>query len=338
MSTPTLPTVHILMATCQGEAYLAQQLESIEKQSHPDWVLHVSDDGSSDKTMCIIEAFKARMEQGAVDQKSLTEGTHAQRVRVHMYQGPQKGSTENFMHLVRLLGKDACIGSEDLFAFADQDDVWLPKKLEHAVAWHVQERRADATLNERPMLYAAKTYWVDEALRPLGRSKTPKGPLSFNAALVENVLSGNTMVMNKALIQILKCIQVSNAVWHDWSAYMVGAGCEGRLFYDEEPCVLYRQHDKNVIGVRTGWIEQWSRLRSVMGGRYKSWTQANLNGLQDINQTLGSDARQVLRLYESIRLERSAWARFLKARRLSIRRQNRFFQVFLYVGLVLGFV
>jgi glycosyltransferase involved in cell wall biosynthesis len=312
------------MATCQGEAFLLQQLESIKQQSHAKWVLHVSDDGSKDKTLDILEAFKARCEQATG--------------QVHLYQGPQKGSTENFMHLVRLISDDQRVGPEDLFAFSDQDDVWLVDKLERAVDWHMIGTISDETLHKLPMLYAAKTYLVDEALRPMGWSKTPKGPMNFNAALVENILSGNTMVMNSALLHILKRIQIANSVWHDWSAYMVATGCEGKVFYDQVPCLLYRQHDQNVIGVKTEWSEQWTRVTSLLKGRYKVWTQTNLNGLKNIDTALSEEALNLFRLYQSIRMEKSVWVRLLKVRHLSLRRQNIFWQVLLYVALVVGLV
>jgi hypothetical protein len=118
----------------------------------------------------------------------------------------------------------------------------------------------------------------------------------------------------------------------------VATACEGVLYYDAEPSVLYRQHEKNVIGVNTGLNEQCSRVFAVLKGRYKFWTQVNLNGLQDIDALVTPDVRQVVRLYESIRQEKSVWLRLLKIRRLSIRRQNLFMQVLLYTGLVLGVV
>ena len=338
MKATTLPVVHILMATCQGEAYLAQQLESIEKQSYANWRLHVSDDGSTDKTLDILQAFKVRWEQVGAQNPLGHLDTQVKGGSVHLYQGPNQGPTENFMHLVRLLGEDPDVGVEDLFAFADQDDVWLPEKLERSVAWHLKERSRRVTAKARPMLYAAKSYLVDEALNPKGLSKTPKGPLAFTGALVENVLSGNTMVVNGALIQVLKRMQVSQAVWHDWSAYLVATACAGVLFYDEAPCVLYRQHEKNVIGVKTGWVEQGLRVRAVLRGRYKSWTQMNLNGLKEIDAFVTEDVRQIVQRFESLRLEKSIWQRVLKMRQLSLKRQNVFMQVLLYMGLALGVV
>ena len=329
------------MATCQGETYLQQQLDSIEQQRYRHWMLHVSDDASSDKTLEIVEAFKLRCEQAHAHAHEKNSGLLKEPLafgQVHLHTGPQKGPTENFMHLVRLLGGAQCFKTNDLVAFADQDDVWLPEKLERAVAWHLNERARHASANTHPMLYAAKSYLVDEALGPMGLSKSPKGPLVFNAALVENVLSGNTMVMNKALIDILKLMHVSNAVWHDWSAYLVATACQGALHYDEAPCVLYRQHDKNVIGVRTGFVQQCFRARAVLQGRYKAWAEVNLLGLKDIEASLSAQSAQLLHLYERVRLEKSAMRRLLMLRHLSIRRQNPLLQFFLYLGLLLGWV
>jgi glycosyltransferase involved in cell wall biosynthesis len=317
------------MATCQGEAYLEQQLKSIEDQSYGQWVLHVSDDGSSDQTLNILNAFKARIEK--TDQHDST-----QHPRVHLYEGPKRGSTENFMHLVRLIALEGRLSSGDLVAFADQDDVWLKAKLARAVEWHLKARHQDATLNDLPMLFAAKTYLVDEGLRVLGLSKTPKGPLTFNAALVENVLSGNTMVMNKALVEVLASIQVSHSVWHDWSAYLVATACSGLLHYDEEPCVYYRQHEKNVIGVKTGVGQLLSRCRWIFKGRYKSWMQTNLKGLGDLEHAMAPGPRDLKRRFEALGAEKRVWGRVFKLRQLSLRRQSPILQIVLYVGLVLG--
>jgi glycosyltransferase involved in cell wall biosynthesis len=347
-----LHTVHILMATCQGEAYLEQQLKSIEDQSYGQWVLHFSDDGSSDQTLNILKAFKARIEQGGQPnprEHLIQDGvepapmnavadSNLQQRRVYLYEGPRKGSTENFMHLVRLIAKEERLSSGDLLAFADQDDVWLDAKLARAVEWHLNARRQDEKLNEPPMLYAGKPYLVDEGLRVLGLSKTPIGPLSFNAALVENVLSGNTMVMNKVLVELLALVQISHSVWHDWSAYLVATACSGVLYFDEEPGVYYRQHGKNVIGVKTGLRQILSRGRWVFKGRYKTWMQTNLKGLGDLEHAMAPGPQDLKRRFEALRAEKRIWRRFLKTRQLSLRRQNPMIQVVLYVGLVLGFL
>jgi glycosyltransferase involved in cell wall biosynthesis len=323
------------MATCQGEAYLHQQLESLKQQIYCKWTLYISDDGSSDKTIEIIESFKMRCMQ---DQSKEDLSHHAFLVhfgQVQLFEGPQKGPTENFMHLVRLLEGVEQIRSGDLVAFADQDDVWLPEKLTRAVAWHLKEREINVSLKDVPMLYAAKAYLVDKNLRPMGVTKTPQVPLVFNAALFENVLNGNTMVMNMSLIQSLRKISISNSVWHDWSAYLVATGCNGVVFYDCEPCLLYRQHDNNVIGGKLGFIKQCFRLNAVIQGRYKLWLKTNLGGLKDIQDSLSLNVCQMLLQIEGIRSEKNRWIRFLMLRQITLHRQNRLIKVLIYAGLLL---
>ena len=101
------PHVRILMATFQGATHLPAQLASFEAQSHADWSLWASDDGSTDATPDLLRAFAAR---------------HPGRVR--LIDGPRKGSAANFLHL---------LGHPDLppglTALSDQDDVWLPHRL-----------------------------------------------------------------------------------------------------------------------------------------------------------------------------------------------------------------
>ena len=396
-----LPIVHILMATCEGERYLGEQLASIQAQTYPHWVLHVSDDGSRDQTLEVLKTFEKNVEA----LESPVGGQKLSSSRVFCYTGPNRGPTNNFLHLVQsvmarfdqeeneaekaLLGVGDDVASavrngiandiaygrtngrangmsnstaheiqgvfcqEDLFAFADQDDVWLPDKLERSVEWHKGqtgksiESKSDKTnevrhefspSNSRPMLYAARTIKVDARLRPLGWSKRPKGPLCFNAALVENSLSGNTMVMNVALMKIFRLIDLDHAVWHDWSTYQVATACSGDVWFDDSPCLLYRQHASNVIGVKTGLLNQSLRMGKVLKGRYKSWTQINLLGLKDIEHQMSLDARELVLLYKEIRECQSFWRRLSLTRGLDIRRQNTFFQVLIYLGLLLSWV
>ena len=365
-----MPLVHILMATCEGERYLGEQLASIQSQTYPHWVLHVSDDASTDASLEVLRAF---------DKTLKTLGwTHERQSlscsRVFYYTGPKKGSTQNFLHLVQSVmarydeeadevsksqasetgvgapgGQQRIFHKEDLFAFADQDDVWLAEKLERAVAWQMSPRpqlsqlkpfhQQEGSLNLSttrpcPKLYAARTIKVDAQLKPLGWSKLPKGPLNFNAALVENTLSGNTMVMNVDLMKVLRCIELEHSVWHDWSTYQVASACSGEVMFDESPCLLYRQHSDNVIGVKEGLLNQSIRMVKALKGRYKSWTETNLLGLKDIEDQMSLEAMELVSLYREIRACHSFWRRLPLIGDLHIRRQNIFFQVLIYVGLL----
>jgi len=152
-----ISTVHILLATYNGARYLDEQLQSIARQTHCDWTLTVSDDGSSDDTLDIVQRFSAQVNQP-----------------VTVLQGPRQGSsTANFFHL---LAQAPTGNSLDLYAFCDQDDVWLDDKLSSAVKWHIQYS------GQNVRLYCGRTQVVDEQLQPIGISPNIKRPPSFGNA------------------------------------------------------------------------------------------------------------------------------------------------------------
>lgn len=114
---PSLPPkVVILLATRNGAEFLQSQLDSFRVQTYAHWELLVSDDGSTDATIEIVNRFA-----GSVPQ------------RVVIVPGPQKGFWQNFVALVRSESLDG-----DLFAYSDQDDIWFPEKLAKAVNWFAQ--------------------------------------------------------------------------------------------------------------------------------------------------------------------------------------------------------
>ena len=96
------------MSTYNGEKFLAEQLQSIEDQTHKNWRLVISDDGSSDNTLAIAKQFQSNWGND----------------RLEIRQGPQQGFCQNFLSM-------ACDTRlrADLYAFSDQDDVWMADKL-----------------------------------------------------------------------------------------------------------------------------------------------------------------------------------------------------------------
>lgn len=111
MTAPRTGHVAILMATRNGAEFLRAQLDSLAAQDHDDWSLWIGDDGSTDATRAIVEAFAH---------------SHPQRT-VSLRDGPRRGSMANFLSL--LCAPDI---RADFFALADQDDVWLPVRLSRA--------------------------------------------------------------------------------------------------------------------------------------------------------------------------------------------------------------
>jgi hypothetical protein len=148
--------------------------------------------------------------------------------------GPHLGAAPSFLLLLREARTDRII------AFADQDDVWLPTKLQRAVA-HI------AAAGDRPALYCAQQYMVDEALRGLKKSAAFTNPPGFPASLTQNIANGNTLVMNRAACDLVSAIPGPEGTVHDWWSYIVVSACGGLVMFDADPQILYRLHKNNLI-------------------------------------------------------------------------------------------
>lgn len=235
------PRVAVLLSTYDGEVYLPELLASLDRQTYPHVHLRIRDDGSTDTTLALLEAY-------------------ARRRAVHIMPGAHVGVPESFFHLLRDAGEDA-----DLFAFCDQDDVWLPGKLERAV--EVLERAAPG-----PALYCSAVRPVDAGLRPGVEQVQPARALGFRNALVENRASGCTMVLNGAARELIVRNLPRAAQMHDHWAYLV-VSAFGTVHYDPVPSMLYRQHHRNQVGLPGGWRSRWRQVRR-RGGLARVFTQA----------------------------------------------------------------
>ncbi len=213
------PCVTILLSTYNGENYLQTQLDSFREQTHDAWRIAWRDDGSSDHSVAMVEAFAKSAE--CVQSPS---------------SGPHLGAAASFLQLLSE-NSDA-----PLIAFADQDDRWLPAKLQRAVA---QLGRDDA-----PALYCARQMLTDDDFTHPELSVKFRGIPGFPASLTQNIATGNTVVMNGAAARLVASIPAPVASPHDWWSYIVVSACGGRVIYDPEPVVLYRQHLKNLVGAQ----------------------------------------------------------------------------------------
>lgn len=302
------PTVHILLATYNGAQYLAEQLASLQRQTYTRWSLTVSDDGSTDDSREIVQAFADKVPQS-----------------VHMLRGPRKGSTNNFFHLVQQAPNDQL---QDLFAFCDQDDVWLDLKLEKAVQWHGSHVR------EPVRLYCGRTQFVNERLKPMGWSPGVQRLPSFGNALVQNIASGNTMVMSQALLTALKRINPENSVWHDWTTYLVATSLGGLVWFDNVFYVNYRQHAANVVGSNARPGENIVAFIESMRGRYRKRMNKNLDALAEISDCLPIQNRVILLQFAAIRNSRSIKERIRIWRCSPIRRQSQVSNIWLLIALI----
>jgi glycosyltransferase involved in cell wall biosynthesis len=265
------PTVTILLCTFNGERFLAQQLASIERQTFKNWKLIASDDGSSDRTKSILQAFG----------KSFAPG------KVRIIDGPRRGAAANFLFLA--CGKNL---ASDYYAFCDQDDVWEADKLARAIG--VLEQAGLAV----PALYGSRTSLIDETGKTTGFSPLfPKTP-TFRSALVQSIAGGNTMVFNQKARELLAFCGADVIIpSHDWWLYQVTSACGGRVHYDAYPSVRYRQHAQNVIGSNMGLAARMRRLRMLRQGRFRHWSELNVAALARIRPRMNAKNQQIFDLF-----------------------------------------
>jgi glycosyltransferase involved in cell wall biosynthesis len=293
----TRPTVHILLATYNGEQYLQEQLESIENQTYINWTLTVSDDGSTDKTLDIIESFS----------KNVTQ-------KIIILRGPKLGSsTANFFHLITQASIESI---KDLYAFCDQDDVWHKDKLERAVEWHINQ------CSKAARLYCGRTEIVDKNLNIICFSPMIKCEPNFGNALIENIASGNTMVFDQGILLGLRKINPQHSIWHDWTTYLVTTGLGGIVFFDNEFCLMYRQHDTNIIGKNNGLSSVVRSLVPNILGRFRKRLDANQLAGIDLYFNLSETSKETFNNFITMRRSKSRIKKLIMYYKYPIKRQN----------------
>lgn len=309
----TAPLVTVLMATRNGARYLGEQLDSLERQSHGNWRLRVSDDGSDDGTWAMLEAFQARIGAG----------------RVTLAHGPQRGVAANFLSLIAAVGPEAAA-----VALSDQDDVWLPEKLSRGMA--AMAGRGG------PVLYCARTRLVGHDLQERGLSAAWTRPFGFANALVQNVAAGNTILLNRAAIDLAQAAirrmppaVAEEVVLHDWWLYQMVSGAGGVVLHDAEPVLLYRQHGGNLIGGNQGPMAKLRRLAMVLAGTFRDWNRRNIAALTAAGDLLHPKAQAELALFAALRQAGPA-GRLRGLRRSGLYRQTRAGQAALWVSALIG--
>jgi glycosyltransferase involved in cell wall biosynthesis len=269
--------VCILMGTYNGEAFLAEQLLSIENQSHTNWHLIISDDGSTDDTLTIAKSFQDKWGSD----------------RLEIRAGPKQGFCTNFLSLAC----DPTIQA-DFYAFSDQDDVWMVDKLARALAYFDTVNNVDL-----PRVYGSRTQLVDQHLTPFGYSPLFALPRSFRNALVQSIAGGNTMVFNQRAKMVLEKTGLQQVVSHDWWLYQLIKGVGGVVFYDPQPSLLYRQHNGALVGHNCGFKAKLDRIFYVFNGRFKAWNILNYGISLVINYSLMVKPSIKHRLYRHIHQE-----------------------------------
>lgn len=246
--------VCIMLSTYNGVKYIDEQMESLLAQHEVDVQIIIRDDGSSDGTVQKLNEYAK---------------SHPDKIRV--IKGRNLGVIGSFFELMRQTEP-----VYDYYSFCDQDDVWKPDKLRRAVG-KLQLRQMNI-----PLMYCSSTQMVDQDLNNLNVWPTlPPKPLSMYNAMVENCCVGCTMVLNPITFEQIRGSipsDLKQVIMHDRWIYLY-VSAFGEVIFDEEPIILYRQHQGNVLGGGSeGWLMKWkNRLkRFFCEGSFSLSKQASL--------------------------------------------------------------
>ncbi len=211
----SLPLVSIILGTWNGESFLCEQLDSLFAQTYQNIQIIAIDDGSSDRTVDILHEYATRHPnmQVVVNEANL-------------------GFIKNFE-------KGARLSAGELISFCDQDDWWLPEKIERMVA----------ARDNHPMIFCDSAL-CDERLQPMGRNISDlvhqQSFYDCRQLCVFSRMYGHAIVVTRDLFE--KSTPFIKEMPHDgWLAFH--ATLYGGVKFLPEPLVKYRQHAANVFGV-----------------------------------------------------------------------------------------
>lgn len=221
--------VLILLATYNGSKYICEMIDSIILQDYQDWHLILSDDGSTDTTVQILEKYAKKMPE-----------------RITHYQsGMRFGNAQNhFMHLLKTFHDSSYI------MFCDQDDVWHTDKISKTMV-----KMKQIELSGKPAMVHTDLRVVDGQLNLIDPSfmhfsKLRGDRLGLNHLLVQNVVTGCTMMINRELAELaVSRIPDQGIMMHDWWIALL-ASAVGSVGYVDDATIDYRQHGNNVVGAK----------------------------------------------------------------------------------------
>ncbi|MFZ4287013.1 glycosyltransferase [Variovorax sp. HJSM1_2] len=236
-----LPNILIVLAAFNGTAYLREQIQSILDQRGVQVHIVLSVDRSTDGTEALVE--------------TLVQEDH--RITTLPFAQVFGGAAPNFFHLLR----EVDLNGYDYLAFADQDDIWLPEKLQRAHQRLTETGAAGYSSNVIAFWPSGKQVVVQKAL--------PQKQWDF---LFEGPGPGCTFVLSSALAHACQTLarqqteSLSPVVFHDWFLYAFARAKGYQWVIDPQPGMRYRQHGDNQVGVNSGLKPLLRRVAKIGNG------------------------------------------------------------------------
>lgn len=281
-----METVDIILSSYNGERYIKEQISSILENTWKDWRLWVCDDGSQDGTEGIVKELEAQYPDKIFWRPNETN----------------KGAAISFLDGARK-------ATGDYVMFCDQDDFWLPDKIEDTVAFmKASEQRYG---KEMPLTVFTDAKVVDQDLNVMQESfhkssRLDTTKLDLPHMLMENKMMGCTMMVNRALLQRLERFP-KKVRMHDWWVGIVAASY-GKILYLNKPTMLYRQHGSNVVGSiefsKENVMEKASTWRKQKQALLDTQTQAG-SLYQLVQNDLEEDKKRIIHVFAS--LQKKNW-------------------------------
>jgi rhamnosyltransferase len=265
------PTVGVLLATFNGAAHCEDQLLSLLWQRDVHVHVYVRDDGSQDATTDIVARLADRFPHQitTIDNRGIRTGS----------------ATGSFFALLA----DVDLAQHDYIAFADQDDVWMPDKLAHAIAAMTR--------------HGVDGYSSDLIAYHQGRNAAwmlhKEGADADLDYLFQGASAGCTYVLTAKAAQlaaavIAKAPPLCPGASHDWIVYAICRSHGLKWFRDPASGIVYRQHASNLYGARRGWGDVIAKFRLTRSGWYRDhilWLRHVIAGHADERRVLDAIAR-----------------------------------------------
>lgn len=218
--------IDILLASYNGEKYIAEQIESILKQTYKDYRLLIRDDGSTDDTLKIIKKYCSE---------------YPNKIFLIEDEIKCKSAAKNFFQLLQY-------AESDYIMFSDQDDYWLENKIEVCMNRMTGLEKMDS--DKIPILVYANYKVVGENLQDIGfnhnKSQVAKHYIELNRLLVQNYITGCLILANKALYTAMGEYNEAIPMHDGWAA--ICASAMGIISHIDATVMLYRQHGDNCAG------------------------------------------------------------------------------------------